>query len=123
LASGAELLDLGKVTTTYKRNINSTARASKKQIQGAVVHVDHYGNLITNILERDFDALREDRNYKVIFARERIRQLHKQYGDVDPGDCFTGFNDSGFLEIGINNGHAAELLGLYYDSPVSIIFD
>ena len=123
LASGAELLDLGKVTTSYKRNINSTSRASKKQIQGGVVHIDHYGNLITNILKHDFDALHEARGYKVVFGRERIRKLQVHYGFVEPGECFAGFNDHGFLEIGINNGHAAELLGLYYDSPVSIIFE
>jgi S-adenosylmethionine hydrolase len=29
----------------------------------------------------------------------------------------------GLLEIGINKGNASKLLGLNYDSPVSIIFD
>ena len=42
---------------------------------------------------------------------------------VDAGDVFIIFNDAGFLEIGINQGNASELLGLGYDSPINIKFN
>jgi S-adenosylmethionine hydrolase len=49
--------------------------------------------------------------------------MNYSYNEVDDGDCFVIFNDLGLLEIGINKGNASKLLGLKYDSPVSIIFD
>jgi S-adenosylmethionine hydrolase len=59
----------------------------------------------------------------VQFGRESIPMVNKNYNELDDGECFVVFNDLGLLEIGINKGNASELLGLKYDSPVSILFE
>jgi S-adenosylmethionine hydrolase len=123
LASGSGMNDVGAYTKDYVRKIDRKFRATKKQISGNVIRVDHYGNLISNIEEEVFNILRKDRNYVVQFGREKVDKINNNYNELDDGDCFVVFNDLGLLEIGINKGNASKLLGLRYDSPVNIIFE
>lgn len=123
LASGASLSDVGSPVTAYKRMLPRTSRASKKQIHGQVVHVDHYGNLVTNILQKDFEVLSQGKGYTIKFGRESIHHVQNSYNSVDHGDVFLLFNSRGLLEIGISHGNAANLLGLHYDSPVIVQFE
>lgn len=122
LASGSAMNDVGTYTKDYIRKIDRKFRATKKQISGNVIKVDHYGNLITNIEEEVFNILRKDRQYHIQFGREKAEKINNSYNEIDDGDCFLLFNDLGFLEIGINMGNASKLLGLKYDSPVNIVF-
>ena len=123
LASGSGMNDVGTYTKDYLRRIDRKFRATKKQISGNVIRVDHYGNLITNIEEEVFNILLKNRSFLVLFGREKADKINSTYNDVDDGDCFVIFNDLGVLEIGINKGNASKLLGLKYDSTVSIVFD
>jgi hypothetical protein len=88
-----------------------------------VVRVDSFGNLITNIPKNDFDILSKGKTYTIQIGGEKFKRIHSNYNQADQGDCFLIFNSLDLLEIGINKGNASELLGLQYDSPVSITFD
>jgi len=123
LASGSSLQDLGKGVESYRRMLGRSSRATKKQISGHVIHVDHYGNLVTSIKQEDFDILSKDRHFTVKFGRETMNKIQGSYNGVENGDAFLLFNSSGLLEIGINNGNAKQLLGLGFDSPVTIQFE
>ena len=123
LASGSGMNDVGAYSKDYLRKIDRKFRATKKQISGNVIRVDHYGNLITNIEEEVFNILRKDRKFLIHFGREKTEKVNQFYNEVDDGDCFVIFNDMGLLEIGINKGNASKLLGLRYDSPMNILFD
>lgn len=122
IASGVSLSDLGRPSTNFRRLTIRHLKANKSQILGHVIHVDHFGNLITNISSDVFTQLSPGKNYVVQFAGERISRLHTNYNQVDPGDCFVLFNSQGLLEIGVYKGDASRLLGLQADSPVNIIF-
>ncbi|MTI33568.1 SAM hydrolase/SAM-dependent halogenase family protein [Xanthovirga aplysinae] len=122
LAKGKKLSDLGKEISSFKRMLPRYMKTTKSQLSGHVINVDHYGNLITNLDKRAFDKLKDERNFVVCFGKEESFQIHQNYNDVDNGDCFVVFNSAGFLEIGINKGNATELLGLGFDSRVSIQF-
>lgn len=122
LASGAILEDLGKDYADMKKYLRRTVKANKQEIVGNVVHIDHYGNLLTNILKQDFDILSKDKKFTIGIGKEYIKEINKSPSDVEAGDCFVLFNHLGVLEIGIKNGHAAQLLGLEYDSSIWIKF-
>jgi S-adenosylmethionine hydrolase len=123
LATGVALTDLGKPMATFKKRTDRHVRATKKNILGHVIRVDHYGNLITNIPRDTFEILSKDKSYTIHVGGERIRKIQTNYHQAEQGDCFLFFNSLGVLEIGIYKGNANELLGLSYDSPVNIIFD
>lgn len=122
VASGAAIHDFGGPLKNIKKMMARQFKASKKQIIGYVLRVDHYGNMITNIPKEVFDKLNPGK-FRIEFGRETLEDLHHNYDGVEPGDCWAFFNSLGLLEIGINHGHGADLLGLKYDSPVFIQFE
>ncbi|MCB0488687.1 MAG: SAM-dependent chlorinase/fluorinase [Cyclobacteriaceae bacterium] len=123
LASGVAITNLGNPLTTFKKMINRHVKATRRQIAGHVIRVDHYGNLITNIPKTDFDILSKGKNFTIQFGGEKFKKIHTNYNQAEQGDCFLIFNSLGLLEIGIYKGNANELLGLEYDSPINITFE
>lgn len=123
LATGSTPEDIAQHVQDYKRLIDRQVKATKKQITGHIIRVDHFGNLITNIPRQAFDVLSKDKAYTVQFGGEKFRRIHVSYNQADQGECFLVFNSLDFLEIGIYKGNASELLGLDYDSVVNIIFE
>src|SRR6478609_3026517 len=123
LASGVALSSLGVPMSAFRKMTDRYVKATKKLIAGHVVRVDNYGNLITNIPKDAFDTLSKGKGYTIQFGGEKFRRIHTSYNQTDQGECFLIFNSLDTLEIGIYKGNACELLGLTYDSPVSITFD
>lgn len=123
LASGVSITTLGKPMTSFKKMIGRSVKANRKLIAGHVMRVDNFGNLITNISKTDFDILSKGKTFTIQFSGEKFRKIHTNYFQADQGDCFLLFNSIGFLEIGIYKGRANDLLGMEYDSAVSILFD
>ena len=123
LLQGESMEALGELSTSYTQLMLRQPKATRKEISGHVIRVDHYGNLVTNIKKLDFDILSRDRRYSLHFGRETSNRVHSGIHEVDPGEAFFIFNHEGLLLIGINQGHAAQLLGLSFDSPVYIQFE
>lgn len=123
LAGGDKPEDLATHTDRYVQLMLRQVKATRKEIAGHVIRVDHYGNLITNIKKLDFDILSKERRYSLKFGRESVSSIHQSMVDVEPGEAFFVFNEEGLLLIGINQGHASQLLGLNFDSPVNIQFE
>lgn len=123
LSAGVDMSLLGTPGTAFKRMIDRHVKATKKQISGHVIHVDSFGNLITNIPRKAFENLGQGRAFTAQFGGEKFRRIHTRYNQADEGECFLLFNSLDLLEIGIYKGNASELLGLGYDSMVNISFD
>lgn len=122
LAAGTPLHELGQPIESFKRMTDRHVKATRKLISGNVIHVDSYGNLITNIPRTTFETVRQDRPFTIQFGGEKFRRLHTRYNQAEEGECVLLFNSLGLLEIGIYKGNASELLGLTYDSMVNISF-
>ena len=122
LSQGVPLQAIGPPCPSPQRLIARQPYITDNQIMGHVIHVDHYGNLVTNITQALFEQQRRGNRFEIRFARESIDGLHTHYTQVEPGDCVCVFNRLALLEIAINQGHAAALLGIQYDSPVCVTF-
>ena len=122
IARGTDIGKLGNLTTEYYDTRPRMAKVTKKEIVGHVEHIDHYGNLITNIFHEDFKAVYNNRKFMISFGIEKFDKIHQSYNEVEGGDCFILFNSLDRLQIGIKHGRACELLGLGRDSLVSVHF-
>ena len=126
LASGRSLSDVGQPMDQMVELLARQLKVTKREIVGNVVQVDHFGNLITNISKNEFDKMIElngvSVQFTVRFGRESFSYFHENFADVDSGDCYVLFNSIGYLQIGINKGNAAQLLGLTIDTPIHIEF-
>ncbi|MEM9328811.1 MAG: SAM-dependent chlorinase/fluorinase [Bacteroidota bacterium] len=126
LSQGASIEDFGQPLGEMERRIARQLKATKKEIVGHVIRVDHYGNLVTNITQQDFEAivkLNGSSEYSIHVGREVFHAVHLDYGDVESGNCYLLFNSSRLLQIGINKGNASELFGLKLDTPIVIEFN
>jgi S-adenosylmethionine hydrolase len=122
LASGSSIYNMGIELTELGSMMLPQVKITKNQIWGRVIHIDHYGNLITNITLDMFDKVHDARSYTVMFSREQLEIISNTYNSVESGECVAVFNSSGNLEIAICHGNASELLGLQYDSQIQIRF-
>lgn len=122
LAQGAALASLGPVVTVFHQVNNFQLRLEDNRITGHVVHVDHYGNLITNITRTAVEVVGRDRPLTVHFGREVVRDMQPHFSAAPAGEAVVVFNSQDRLCLGISEGHAAELLGLHFASQVDVRF-
>jgi hypothetical protein len=86
------------------------------QLRGAVVTVDHFGNLLTNL-----DAALVARiATPVVRAGGREIPLRRTYSDVRPGEYVALVNSFGVLEVARAEQSAAAGLGLDRGAPVVV---
>ena len=110
------------VDSIYKR-ITIQPVISHSQIRGSVIHIDNYENVIVNIKRDLFEKVQEGRSFEISFRRhEPLTRLVRNYAEVPVGEPLCFFNSAGYLEIAINLGKAASLLGLYLEDMIQIDF-
>jgi S-adenosylmethionine hydrolase len=76
--------------------------------RGRIVHVDHFGNLTTNILSAALKAF----SGHVIAGRRDLGPLRRTYHDVKPGQALALIGSADLLEIAVCEGSAREQLNL-----------
>jgi S-adenosylmethionine hydrolase len=82
-------------------------------IEGQIIFIDHFENVIVNISREEFENERKGRRFSIVFKRdETIDRISDTYADVPEGEKLALFNSAGYLEIAINKGNAAGLFGL-----------
>lgn len=84
-------------------------------IEGEIIYVDSFGNLITNIDERLLEQMLPvepaARNQVIVEAgSHRIEGIVRSYAERPAGALLALVGSSGRLEIAVNQGNAAELL-------------
>ena len=69
---------------------------------GQVIHVDHFGNCITNITQHHMQQRWEHLNkvhLEVYCQAQHVGPLQTTYSQVEPGRPLTLFNSMGILEL------------------------
>lgn len=79
---------------------------------GKIIHIDHFGNCITNITPRHLECARVDKHVVVEIIGQRIACLSRTYADVSIGELMALVGSTGRLEIAVRNGNAAQTLGV-----------
>jgi S-adenosylmethionine hydrolase len=124
LASGKNLYDLGPQIpyASVKKYTPRKLKITNEKIEGSVIHVDHYGNAITNISKSVFEEALKKRRFEIRINVETFNQLNTYYYDSQMGRLTIFFNDLGLLEIAMVEGSAEKLLRLKYDTLIEINF-
>jgi S-adenosyl-L-methionine hydrolase (adenosine-forming) len=92
-------------------------------IRGTIIHIDSYGNAITNIRKSHIERYDSEKKMNISFGRRSsIEKISELYSDVAIGEKLCLFGTSGLLEIAINKGSAVQLLGLELKNIVLIEF-
>ncbi len=117
IASGrAALAELGPLTSDIVPSWVDEPTVSASQVNGVVITIDHFGNLITNIDANLIEAF----SAPVVRTGGQRFALRRTYGDVRPGEFLGLVNSFGVVEIARAEQSAAEALGLGRGAPVTI---
>jgi len=91
-------------------------------IECQVIHIDRYENVVLNITRDEFETLRNGRKFRIQIVRDTLTRISEDYSDVPVSDKLCLFNSAGFMEIAINQGKAASLLGLRLHNERQLIY-
>lgn len=129
LARGGTAEVIGKRIKTIKSYQNPRPTTQEKFIRGSVIHIDSYGNAITNISKQIFTEIGKNRPFTIEFRNYDIKKLHPSYSAViHEGEKLALFNTNNDLEIAVNRGvegyggSATKLLGLGINEIVTVTF-
>ncbi len=101
----------------------AVVRVRDALVQGAVVAVDHFGNLIKNLAPEDIPAYSPDarRSCKVLVAQREITSFRRTFAEGNPGELFIVPGSTGCLEIVMRGGSAAAELKVSPGTPVGVV--
>ena len=117
------LKEIGKPGEKIRERITLQPVITRDQIRATVIHIDHYENVVLNISKSLFEKTGLGRPFELYYKRsDPITQLSRKYYDGPVGEVLCMFNEAGYLQISINMGTAASLLGLQKDTVVQIDF-
>lgn len=121
LATGTELNELGSPLESLETYRWAVPISDRDGVQGWIMHIDRFGNLITNIPEEMIAETGEGANLKIYVGNTILNNLVETFGEVLEGEPAAYIGSSGMLEIAINKGNAHEMLGVEKGAQISIV--
>jgi len=112
-ANGEPVQNIGIPDVQYIQKNPLKPLLGENWIEGQIIFIDNFENVIVNITQEQFEAQRKGRRFKIVFKRDEvIERISGSYADVPQGEKLVLFNSAGYMEIAINKGNAAGLFGL-----------
>jgi len=113
LVNGESIQNIGVPDVNYLEKNHLRPLLDQNWIEGQIIFIDNFENVIVNITHEQFEEQRKGRSFRIVFKRDEvIDRISESYADVIEGEKLALFNSAGYLEIAINKGNAAGLFGL-----------
>lgn len=111
--NGVGLQEITTKTNKLVEKYPLRATVGLNWMEGQILFIDHFENVIINITKEEFEEHRKGRNFKIVFKRDEvINNIYDNYSSAQEGEKLAFFNSAGYLEIAINKGNMAGLFGL-----------
>jgi S-adenosyl-L-methionine hydrolase (adenosine-forming) len=118
LAAGAAPASFGARLEGYERHALPSVDLSEDALLGRVIHVDHFGNLLTNITRQTLASFAGEHALQIAVADRVIVGLVDHYAQAEGLLALIG--SSGWLEVAVREGSAAELLAVKVGQPLRV---
>jgi S-adenosylmethionine hydrolase len=99
----AAALSNGVALEEFGVEIDDAVRLPSLETPPRIIHIDRFGNCVTNITR---DSVKN-----LVVNGQRISEVRRFYGEGDDESLFAIWGSAGFLEISVNGGSAAKILG------------
>jgi hypothetical protein len=110
LANGKLPSDLGKETRKITTPEFAKVFRKKVGLVGEVIHVDDFGNIITNVGEKDLAPMETIKGVKVKVKNTWFTmRFCRAYAEVEPKEPLALIGSHNFLELSINQGNASKV--------------
>jgi len=114
LSLGVRPEEFGPEITDFVRlPFAAPERLQDGTLVGAVIHVDRFGNCVTNISPRDLDEESIRRGVRLLVGEREVRSFRRYFGDEgdSAGEPFAIWGSAGLLELALFRDSAARSLG------------
>ena len=121
LAAGVAFASLGRpLDALVPASMQVVQRLGNGVLRGQIVHIDRFGNCITNIGQADLEHYNIGTQVLVEITDQQISGLVRTYAEAPPclPTCLIG--SGGNLEIAVPNGSAAAMLGVGIGDPLRV---
>jgi S-adenosylmethionine hydrolase len=120
LAKGIELSALGRPAGSYVQLDLPSPHLDADRLEGVVLLVDRFGNLVTNIDRRTFDKIAHGGAIQIRIGTHTVGRLVATYAEAAPGEVCALFGSTDHLEIATNSESAADRLGMARGAAVTV---
>jgi hypothetical protein len=126
LSRGMDAWELGPELNPAEVRVLSDLRPRRSSaggIHGRIVHIDRFGNLITNIdgmLLQASAAFSSDQPAAIRLAGQLIVGIRRTYADGETGRPLALVGSRGYLEIAVRGGNAQRCFGARKGDPVEV---
>jgi len=109
LANGVPLTSFGPETNRTVKPGFAEVTFEKGVLAGEILHVDGFGNIVTNIDQKSLKSLNARGWVEVAFGRQKIKaKISKTYSQAKRHEPLVLLGSQGYVEIAVNQGNAAE---------------
>ncbi|HSR54462.1 MAG TPA: SAM-dependent chlorinase/fluorinase [Acidobacteriota bacterium] len=123
LAHGIQIDKFGPEVDDYKRlSLPSPRKSADSQVEGIVLHIDKFGNVITNLSPEGVSKLvgREARPAAFQLGESTISRHCRYYSEAQPREIISLVGSSGYYELAALKQPAARLLNAKRGAKVAL---
>jgi hypothetical protein len=92
---------------------------SPMHTRGQIIHIDRFGNLMTNLTMNELSSVVTDAGMKLVVGKHEITQIQSHFAQSPTGEPFAVFGSTGRLEIAVYRDSAEQIL----DASVGMAVD
>jgi len=123
LAKGASPAKFGSVIHRMATPEFAKVTEGRNMLVGEVIHINGFGNIITNFRERELKTTRNTGNINVKLKDAELKlKLCRAYADVDSQRPLAIIGSHDFLEFSLNQGNAAEKFQVKVGDKVALYY-
>lgn len=104
LSNGVDASEFGEQINLSIKNVPKPVSTDGRR-RASVRHIDRFGNLVTDILNEEMPV-----NFELEICGATVTKLYDFFAQGEPGELFAIKGSSGFAELAVRDGSAAEKL-------------
>lgn len=120
LSQGVPMSLLGPQRTTMTDLRWSLPVYDKNRIIGQIIHIDHFGNAISNISQQFLNGWAGELSVQVSLSGWDPLPVSRTYSDVEPGDAVALIGSGGYLEVAVFHANASGLFDIRPGSQIVV---
>ncbi|MCD6166555.1 SAM-dependent chlorinase/fluorinase [bacterium] len=120
LSKGENFYNLGSPTKAFFKGTVWHPTRNKSSIEGRIIYIDRFGNLISNISKRLFDDLTKRRTFVIQVGKWQLEQIIGSFVQGGKEHFLAYFDSSGFLGFSFYGANAQQKTGLKVGEPVRV---
>jgi S-adenosylmethionine hydrolase len=110
-----------EISDPVKFNTPRAVVISDREIKGHVIHIDRFGNIITNITPQELSEAATLSGVRVRLGKHEATRLLKHFSEAEKDELFAFFGSAGFLELAVPRLNAARLVEARRGMEVNVV--